>query len=406
MGSFIKNSTEVLIGGLLIFAVVFNALLAFANQNVMHISTAHVVACEVLIVFMVWGIALTRFSKYMYPWLYLALSFFVVAMLIGILNPEFNPKYFRDILLITTFGLLGICHKNYDVIPIFKWLTIIIIGVMLFEEFFTENYISLFNPSSYFFNTRGIGDYDGTGLFKNVMKYEGRFSLGLFGSHRLSSLFLEQTTLGNYSIILALFTSVFWRQLTMNNKLLFCASIFLIIAATDSRLSIGTIGLFIVLHILVKALPRYTNVLYMPLFLIITAIVFYDSNMQGLVDDLKGRLSWNIAMLSDMNLYQLIGMDTHAASTAADSGYAYLIFTQSIIGLIILWLFSSYILPQTTIEDKRMAHMASLFIVFNLAVGSTVLSIKTSAPLWFMVGYIYAQTKDINIKRKQITNEC
>lgn len=400
-------SKEVFISLLLIFAIVFNALLAFVNQNIINIGTIHVMACEMLIVAGAWAFITTNFSKQMKPWLYLVLIFFIMAMLIGAINTELNPKYFRDILLIITFGLLGVCYKRYNITNLFKIISYAVVGIMLFEAFFTDLYISLFNPSSYFFHTRGVGELESeAALFKNAMGFEGRFSLNIFGNHRLSSIFMEQTALGNFAIILALFTSVFWSHLTRNEKIFFCFNVLLIIAGTDSRLAIGSSLCFVILHNTVKLLPRYINVLYMPLFLIGTTILFYDPQITHHMDDnFSGRLSWNIHLLSNINLEQLLGMDIQGAGIAWDSGYAYIIFTQSIIGLILLWLFTTLILPQKTIEDKRMAHMLAFFMMFSLAVGVAVFSIKTTAPLFFLVGYIYGKTNDINIKRQKYSHE-
>ena len=87
------------------------------------------------------------------------------------------------------------------------------ITLAVFEAFATETYAMIFNPrillgrSDAAWKTSRFND---TGIFLNAMSFEGRFTLGIFNiSHRLSSIFIEQVSLGNFAIILTTFTSLF-----------------------------------------------------------------------------------------------------------------------------------------------------------------------------------------------------
>ena len=388
---------------IIMFAVFFNAFLAFLNNNVMNISTVHVILCEILVMGASLSVIIPRYNILMRPWIYFSAFFMILFAIFSLGNMELNPKPLRDMLLISNFGMLGLCYRGNPLSLLTKMTYIIMIFVFI-EGFLTQElFLPLFNTGKYYFNTRGIGDAESAlgsqlELFKNAIRYPGRFSLGLFDTHRLSSLFLEQTTLANFCVFLTIITSSFWYILSKHQRILFIVSIFLILGFTDSRMGLGLVIMMTILHFIIPVLPTKTPVFYMPVILILCGFIFYDPKIVEMVDTLGGRIGWTMYVIMNMDILGILGVGLHEAPRLEDVGYGYLLYNQSIFGMIAFWLFTALIIPQNSDISKRYTHGLCLFIVFNLLIGPTMFSIKIAGFLWFFAGYIIQNSYQKNIK--------
>ncbi|MFZ2587522.1 MAG: hypothetical protein WAZ18_05335 [Alphaproteobacteria bacterium] len=388
------------LGALVVAGLFFNAVLALINAHIMPVGTAHVMACEGLI------IAAAAYTLYplrdaaMKPWLMLSFGFAILFVWIVLYNAALgqsvSPKALRDIVLISTFGMVGMAYAKSggDIIPLIRWIAVAVVGVMLFENYATELYSTLFQVSSYYLNTRGL-DAQALGasaddiLFFNTKLIEGRFSFGFLTSHRLSSLFLEQTTLGNFAVLLAMTTSVLWEKLTTRDRTILIGSVVLCLLGTDSRIAFGMALITLLAHTLAPRVPTGLNILTMPFFLLISAFIFYDPKAFTYTnDDLEGRFEWALTQMSWIDLQGLLGGRPDMISQSMDSGYSYIVYSQTILGLIALWIFTVYISTQKNLSTRRLTFFLVMFTTINLMVGPTLFSIKTSSLLWFLIGYM------------------
>ncbi|MEM6602478.1 MAG: hypothetical protein AAF621_00355 [Pseudomonadota bacterium] len=382
---------------IVLFGAFFNALLAFMNANFMNIGTTHVIICELLTVGAAGFVILQRYRPFMQPWAYFAALFFVLFIFLSIINGFPNVKAFRDILLISTFGLLGACYRG-NIIQLITFSVYLVLIFAFWEGFMTDSFLSLFNPGKYYFNTRGIGEMeDALGaeavLFKNAGRYTGRFSLGIFDMHRLSSLFMEQTSLGTFNMFLTMFTSSFWKYLSRHQKILFPVTIFLLLGFVDSRLAIGIVGIVTAMHFVYRFIPAYMNLLYMPIALILCGIMFYDSQIVQMIDTLSGRIGWTMHLLASVDMNALLGVSSGDTPNVADSGYGYMIYFHSIIGMVAFWLFLALIIPQHHPVARYYAHHMTILLTLSLLLGAGIFSIKITAFIWFTAGYIFAEMK-------------
>jgi putative polymerase len=69
-----------------------------------------------------------------------------------------------------------------------------------------------------------------------------------------------------------------------------------------------------------------------------------------------------------------------------DAGVAYLITTQSLPGLLLLWAYIGWGTREDTPEQVRFTHALSLYLALSMMVSYSFLSIKTAALLWFIQG--------------------
>jgi putative polymerase len=69
-----------------------------------------------------------------------------------------------------------------------------------------------------------------------------------------------------------------------------------------------------------------------------------------------------------------------------DAGVAYLITTQSLPGLLLIWAYIGWGGREDTPEQVRFTHGLSLYLALSMMVSYSFLSIKTGALLWFIQG--------------------
>jgi len=391
---------------LLYCAIGYNAFLAFVNAHVSPIDATPVMAAEMLIVFIACIYISKRLGvlkKHISFMTTAMIVFFGIFILVSVSNGVFYIKSVRDVLVIFIFTLMGTQCAPAQLIRGFRYITLVVLAVMLLEGFYVGFYAWLFRPAIYYANTRGVELYsmDTSGLFRNSLGVAGRFSFGLFGQRRLSSIFLEQVSLANYAMILAMVTMVFWKSLKSFDRSLFVFSIIFIVMANSTRTGIGMCLLMIPGYALFPRLPARSFRYTMPLLLILFAILFYDPNepVNLTSDDLRGRMAHTFALIGHMNLRDLLMGNISGVPDTGDSGYAYLIYTQTLFGLAYFWYALTKIMPFQNDVSKRYSLAVAIFIAFNLMIGGAVLSIKVAGPLWLIAGCLSVQPQQEKKRR-------
>ncbi len=387
---------------LVLLALYYNAALAIINAHLFSVSLFHVALSEATILgfslyYSLRNLKNNKQAKLTFAFLAFFVSVFFLNSFLSVLGGNSaTPKPLRDILILFTFLLLGYSQGKNDrdlnkLVALSAGLTLIF---LLFELLRTDAFVKLFNISSYYAHTRGGEvDEEEPGLFRTAGSYSGRFSFGFRTAQRLSSLFLEQTTHANFSIILAIFLSARWTSLRSFPRLLILSTIILIILGTDSRQAGGICLIILLGYFLFPRVKKISLYFYIPAAILLMLVSFYDPNIthrQG--DDFSGRLGYSISRLFNSDLEAILGM--RSGEKVVDSGYTYLLYSHSLIGFLVFCFFLPRILPYDSSESKRLSHSTMVFYTANLAVsGSTIFSIKTSALLWFVIGCFCAKER-------------
>jgi putative polymerase len=84
------------------------------------------------------------------------------------------------------------------------------------------------------------------------------------------------------------------------------------------------------------------------------------------------------------------GLSDRYLLDAADSGIAYLIATQSIVGVLVLWVFLALLGREQTLEQARFKTGALIYVALTMLVSYSLFTIKTAALLWFVFGALQA----------------
>ncbi|MBL6430822.1 MAG: hypothetical protein HPM95_04945 [Alphaproteobacteria bacterium] len=223
---------------IVIAALVFNCFLAFVNTRVTGISASHVMLVEVLLIGVGFLLALDRRVD-----LYVVLTIYLTYMaLILAMRPELDLKGIRDGLIPICFYFLG--RGVRDIRSVDKLVIAcagIVIAVGLFEYFLLDIFLANININDYYIarGTINAGDNftEGSDLFISGLRPEGRNFFPFLGIHRVSSVFLEPVSMGNFGAFLGMWA--LFRKDMARRKLLFAASATVIILG-DARF-----GLFV-----------------------------------------------------------------------------------------------------------------------------------------------------------------
>lgn len=381
-----------IIAGLTLFAVLFNALLAMANALVAPMSTAIVTVCEIGILGAGMLVILTsgfrREDRWPMALLYL---FLLLAAGMSLVNGFPFPDAIRNVAILCVFTMLGLRASESTLRTVFVAMSALVLAVLLLEIVSTTTYVRLFEPASYYQNTRGseIKEWDDSGLFQNARAFAGRFSFGLI-DHRAASLFLEQVSLANFAGIMSIYLVTMWQRLTWWERLGHLGVVTLALVANSTRTSTVIAMASIGGYFIYPLLPRYLNAFIAPAILVGGFLLIGYTGMVE-EDTLIGRVSITVGILREMDLSVLFGMEAARARTWLDSGYAYVIGSASVVGAIALCCYFCFIVPQVDKTTRRLAWALSVYVFFNMMIGGTaIFSIKIAAPLWLLVGHIIA----------------
>jgi putative polymerase len=386
-----------------IAALGFNAVLAVINAHVTGLTSRSVVASEVLIVIGAQFVALSRYQKEMNAWYVLAGLLILIALLRSVATQAVEPKLLRDVLLIPTFIVLGMAFDVRRLNQLVLAIHAVVLAFLLLETTNSALYSDMFKIQDYYVQTRGlqIGEFWNTSsnLFISATRPEARF-LPFLGLYRASSIFLEPVSLGNYCVMITAFLCARWSTLGTASKWFLIIGNVAAIIGCDGRFAAAACGLIAALAMISARLPSRSTVIYLPAITatVLVAVLLRDLQVGG--DDFSGRLAFTADLLSRFDLQEFLSISDRYVKLAADSGLAYFITTQSIIGLGIVWLFVVYASAGIRLDQTRYNHALCLYVSLLLMVSYALFTIKTAALLWFIHGCLQQQRAEPVLSRQ------
>lgn len=377
-------------------AVIFNFVLCFVDTNVFSVNTSVVVSSEIMLIATAFGLICYR-DRVLYPILSVLAAYFFTVMLV---RSDFDPKILRDLLIPFVFFLMG------SYLGSLRWcdslvtfLIVLAFVVALFEWLALDTYLHYFNVIQYYV-ARGTGIMEtdiangirgsdtAAGLFTNATRFEERTLLPFLGPHRVSGIFLEPVSVGNFGAIafawvLLRARAPAWRFVA---KLLAIATILVL---ADARFGVY-LCLFTLAIYLAARLIRPTMLFFAPFLMMIALVMYADANRQILSDNtIAGRLVGAGDYLASLNLWQILGLEVSEMFSGryvgADTGYGYLLVKVGLLGLVASWALFVYT-PPLDKEALRFKNFVALYAVFLLTISASLFTIKTAALLWFLYG--------------------
>ncbi len=381
--------TRMMAAGIVLGAMFFNAGLAVVNAHVMPLTAAHVMMSEGLLVAAALVVALKAWDDRMTPAVALIAFFLLFAILRGVATGSVEPKYFRDVLIIPLFLMLGLAFDGGSLTRLVLFAHAAVFAVFAFEMAAPDLYAQVFQIQDYYINTRGLSleDFYDTSseLFVSATRPNERF-IPFIDAPRASSLFLEPVSLGNYCSIVTAFMVAGWHRLGRGARLLLPVSTALLIVGCDGRLALVACALILVIAPWVTRLPRRSTLLYAPVVVLSAFALVHFAGLSSGTDDFAGRLANTVELLGRLDAADLLGLADTFIGPAVDSGIAYLIITQSLPGVLLLWLFIACSGADHTPEQARFTHALCLYISLSMLVSYAFLTIKTASLAWFIQG--------------------
>lgn len=382
----VNRTTDTWICLILVLAVGYQALLCLLNTLGIAASVAVVGAAEAVIMVACLPFLLRRMAVELVAVLAIAGAFFCLA---AITSGQFNIKAVRDLLIPLWFLWLGYNLGNIRVAErALVWLIVLVLGMGVFEWLLLDVYTSLFDIYAYYINTGNIApvtDYvRESRLQLNGIRPEGigRTLLpDLLGSHRISSVFLEPVSLGNFATVIAAWGLAYNRE-QWRKALLFLGAAFLMVVLADSRFALVLIPAMFAIRLLMHGKALYLASLA-PLAGVLLVLAMGATTLEY-TDSFAGRLALCGWALEDFNLQRLMGLDL--APNYGDMGYAYLISRFGLPLCLLLWA-GLWLLPLPDERSQRFRAFVAVYAALILSVsGTSLFAFKTSALLWFLMG--------------------
>jgi putative polymerase len=376
-------------------AMSFNFALCFVNTSVGGVGNSAIIGCEVAIIS---GVLLFTYPALDYSRLLViggALLYLVGLSAVRVLlGDAFDVKPVRDFLIPIAFFLLGTRAPDVKAADtIVRVATLIVVAVGLVEYLFPDLFTRFFNIASFYIE-RGSMEatqaQQSSHLFVSGMRPAGatggRNLLPFLGDHRISSIFLEPVSAGNFGIVVfmwALVRSIAERKLFWG---LFAAALLIVVMA-DSRFG----AYFCVICLLFALWPasiRSMTTALLPVLCLLGLIV-----LPGLVPatysidgGLVGRVIVSGQLLGQFDLLNWLALRAPSFITS-DSGYAYAIGGVGIVGLAIFWMMFLSVKSHSRSFDLFRS-LVGAYLTFLLCISNSSFTIKTASLLWFLTGVL------------------
>lgn len=377
-----------LLNGVLWASVLFNLILCFIDTNIVTLNQSAVIAAEVAILAAALALPFAFHARRLGRLDLLLILLLANWLFLSIIRQAADPKLFRDVAIIPIFVIAGMASRGARLHSMIFWLHMVIFLFALWEAISLQSFVSVFSIGDFFGHTRGHSNDEwwvDSGLYLSAVRPEERFLFPDLPLHRLSSVFLEPVSLGNYVIIATLWLTGFWRQIPRRMAIIAAVATVLLWIGSDSRMATITCVALLLAAAVKRWIPSVAPMLAAP---IVIAAMFVASASFGLTagtDDFGGRIAHSVGVFRDFQLEDFAGVSLGMIKGTEDAGFAYLINTQSLIVAMGIWaiLFSRRLVT----PESRYVHFAvALYLALNLTVSWSLFSIKTAGILWVLLG--------------------
>ena len=319
------------------------------------------------------------------------------SIFLGALQGSFDPKPVRDMMIPVIFYFaareLGSREEGDRIV----WISIAIVLVVgLYEYAFLKQFVKVFDILGYYVSRGTVqaaaAELSEDRLFASGMRYEGRTLLPFLGEHRVSSVFLEPVSVGNFGAICFAWIALrnWGKPLRMLAQLLPVVTIFVL---ADARFGL-TVSLLSIAVYLVAAHTSRGLVVAAPFALVIAlAWIGYTYPDVAWDNTLRGRILLSGQMLSKLDFSDVFALVRNDAFTS-DSGYTYTMVKIGLAGLVGMWVLF-VLAPARDLESWRFRIFTAVYMSLLLVISNSIYSIKTAALLWYLVGALDAAPRRI-----------
>lgn len=376
---------------LVIAAALYTPLLCLINTRVWGITNTYVALADGAITAgALLGAAMAR-PKFFWVALALIAANF---LLLAIAAPDFDPKAIRDIIAPGVFLILGAFYGGISAArTAFIIVGALVVAFGLWEYCATDSYTAFFDVLGYYI-ARGVVDpqaaqYIDNSLFVSGVRGAGRSLAPMLGPHRVSSIFLEPVSMGNFGAIAAAIALALGRAHWRTALFAGTVALFAIVMA-DARFAVLAVCFFI--PAIFAAPARWANIaiLVMPIVVLTGLIAFGAFSGYGVGDDLPTRLAQSGRAIAALSFADWMGFGSRQMGTL-DSGYYYALKSFGLPFCIVTWWAFARV-PAPDAITQRLKMMLAVYICALLCISNASLfALKTCALLFFVMGCMMRQ---------------
>ncbi|PXW94956.1 putative polymerase [Sphaerotilus hippei] len=383
---------------LLVMAVSYHWLLTFAHTN-LHIQPTTTLVGLVELALYLWVIVLVLRAPRSMPSIVLFLFTMATMFVLAVLREGYlDPKAIRDLLIPFLFFFLASSRRATDaserrLVSAVFW--VVVLGAVV-EVGLAGDYGRVFNTFNYHVAIGTISaesaHFSGMDVTLNALRPQGIGTTALnwlVGQRRISSVFVEPVSLGNYCVVMFAWICAHpWAEVRRLWWMLLMVAFLMLLS--DSRFAMVAVGALVLIRCLVapgamKALAMASP--FVGVALAIGLAAFHP--MHG--DNLPGRLTTSGYVFMDFPPQAYFGLHAFAARFG-DMGYAYALTRFGLPLVVVLW---GVVALRTARTDRqtRFQSLALIYISMILSIsGSSAFALKTAALTWFLIGLGYASS--------------
>ena len=385
----------------MVIAVTYQAVLCLIHTQLFPVSRAMVGMAEVLLLLACIPMLLPRLIPQVV--IFMALSGALLCLL-ALLSGHLDVKVFRDLLIILWFYWLG---RNLGDTALadqgLRIVAVMLVAFGLLELLALDTFTDLFNIFGYYVS---IGSLEPVTEYVRDSRLQmngirpdgiGRTLLpGLLDNHRVSSLFLEPVSLGNFATILAAW-GLSKERAELGSMLFFLGAAMLLIVLADSRFALISVSLLVAMRVLLRGGWMYLVVLLPVVILLALVLTALYANIPY-SDSYAGRLMISGLSLVNFSVPALLGFDSQAAFP--DQGYAYVLSGFGLVLAVALWL-ALWLVPGADSQGHRFRCYVAVYVCLILAVsGTSLFAFKTAAVLWLLLGVVVRKPASVPAMEK------
>ncbi len=371
-------------------SLTFNFMLTFVNTRIFSVNDKLVILSEMMLVGLAFLAAADRRSG-----LYIAMGLLISYMVfLFALRGVVDPKPVRDALIPIVFVALGSRLADMRFANLLVTVALaVVLSVALLEYLASDMYLDYFNVLGYYIAKGSVSLEEAfgqtKGFFISGIRPEPRTILPFLGQHRVSSVFLEPVSAGNFGAIA--FSWALYSK-AMRGRFFIMAGALMAVALADARFGLLTCMLVTVAYPFYNLIARQIWLVLPFLALALLATYGIASGTEGGDNGVLGRIAVTAALLSHLSPGVALGA-TATDQFVADSGLAYSLVQFGLFGFIALWA-AFVFLPSRSARAWKYHSMVMIYFLLLLLISNSGYSIKTGALLWFLLGTALAAKED------------
>ena len=376
-------------------AMTFNMALCFVNTRISGVGNGYIIGCEIIIVTTVLLISypVIDYARFLVVSSVLLYLIALAAIRTAFHGEGIQIKPVRDLLIPIAFFFLGMRAADIQRADLLVKVTCgIVVLVALIEYAVPDRFTEVFNIARFYIDRGSMAagkSPQSSNLFISGIRPDvlgGRNLFPFLGDHRVSSIFLEPISAGNFGIIVfmwALVRSLATRQVFWG---MFAAAA-IVIVLSDSRFG----AMFCIVAMAIALLPVALGsavAAVLPAIALAALLVLPEqfAKLHVIGNGFVSRIILSGHFLAALDVQNWFGVKSPDFQPF-DSGYAYSFIGFGVLGAAALWVVFWKIEGRGW-QFMSFRNLVGAYYGVLLCVSNSPYTIKTASLLWFLLGVL------------------